>query len=395
MSLTPSEVRIVIVGVMLAMFLAALDQTIVAIALPPIARDLGDFALISWVITAYLLTSTCVTPIVGKLSDLYGRRRLLAACLIVFMAGSAYCALAPSMLALILARALQGLGGGGLITLAQTIVADVVSPRERGRYAGYFAGVWAAAALLGPTIGGILTQYYGWSWIFWINLPFGLAALLIADRALRKLPIDHHRSPIDYASIALLSGATVAFLLVLSLGGNRFAWTSREILGLAVLAVVLGGAFMRAQRRSAEPILPPRFLGDRVIGPSLAAIFVVFGSYLEASAAHRPAGHRAGVGRGRAVRRSNVDLGRVDHADDRRLRHRTDLSLQHRRRAERGRAARPRRGKRCHRLCPCAWRRHLRRRRLGAGARTHRRRPAANRTPRRSRGSHSPNLAGG
>ena len=280
MSLAPSEVRTIIAGVMLAMFLAALDQTIVAIALPPIARDLGDFTLISWVITAYLLTSTCVTPIVGKLSDLYGRRRLLVGCLVVFMVGSAFCALAPSMLALILARALQGLGGGGLITLAQTIVADVVSPRERGRYAGYFAGVWASAALLGPTFGGVLTQYYGWSWIFWINLPFSLAALLIADRALRKLPIDHHRSPIDYASIALLCGATVALLLVLSLGGNRFAWTSREILAPAVLAIALGIAFMRAQQRSDEPILPPRFLGDRVIGPSLAAIFVVFGSYL-------------------------------------------------------------------------------------------------------------------
>src|SRR5258707_7240164 len=173
---------------MRAMFLSALDQPIVAIALPPIARDLGDFALISWVITAYLLTSTCVTPIVGKLSDLYGRRRLLAICLVVFMVGSALCALAPSMLALILARGLQGLGGGGLITLSQTIVADVVSPRERGRYVAYFSVVWAASGLLGPTLGGVVTQRYGWPWIFWINLPLGLAALLIAARALRKLP---------------------------------------------------------------------------------------------------------------------------------------------------------------------------------------------------------------
>src|SRR5258707_1740126 len=146
---------------MRAMFLSALDQPIVAIALPPIARDLGDFELISWVIPAYLLTSTCVTPIVGKLSDLYGRRRLLIICLVVFMVGSALCALAPSMLALILARGLQGLGGGGLITLAQAIVADVVSPRERGRYAGYFAAVWASSALLGPAPCRILTPYFG------------------------------------------------------------------------------------------------------------------------------------------------------------------------------------------------------------------------------------------
>src|SRR6266851_6995419 len=280
MNLAPSEVRIIVTGAMLAMFLSALDQTIVATALPPIARDLGDFALISWVITAYLLTSTCVTPIVGKLSDLYGRRRLLIICLVVFMVGSALCALAPDMVALILARALQGLGGGGLITLAQAIVADVVSPRERGRYAGYFAICWASSALLGPTLGGILTQYYGWPWIFWINLPLGLAALLIAERALRKLPVEHRRSPIDYASIALLSGATVLLLLVLSLGGQRLAWTSPEILALAALAVVLGILFVRAQRRSGDPILPPRFLGDRVVGPSLAAIFIIYGGYL-------------------------------------------------------------------------------------------------------------------
>jgi EmrB/QacA subfamily drug resistance transporter len=280
MNLAPSEVRIIVAGAMLAMFLSALDQTIVATALPPIARDLGDFALISWVITAYLLTSTCVTPIVGKLSDLYGRRRLLTICLVVFMAGSALCALAPSMVALILARGLQGLGGGGLITLAQAIVADVVSPRERGRYAGYFAVVWASSALLGPTLGGIVTQYYGWPWIFWINLPLGLVALLIADHALRKLPVEHRRTPIDYASIVLLSAATVALLMVLSLGGRRFAWTSPEILALAATAAVLAFFFVRAQLRSGEPILPPRFLGDRVVGPSLAAIFIIYGSYL-------------------------------------------------------------------------------------------------------------------
>src|SRR5690348_5476629 len=137
--LTPSEIRLIVIGAMLTLFLSALDQTVVATALPPIARDLGNFALISWVITSYLLTSTCATPIVGKLSDLYGRRLVLRICLLAFIVGSALCALAPGMLALILARALQGLGGGGLITLAQTIVADVVTPRERGRYAAYFS----------------------------------------------------------------------------------------------------------------------------------------------------------------------------------------------------------------------------------------------------------------
>jgi EmrB/QacA subfamily drug resistance transporter len=280
MSLAPSEVRVVIAGAMLAMFLSALDQTIVATALPPIASDLGDFALISWVITAYLLTATCVTPIVGKLSDLYGRRRMMTVCLVVFMTGSAFCALAPSMTALILARALQGLGGGGLVVVAQTIVGEVVSPRERGRYAGYFAAVWASSALLGPMLGGLVTQFYGWPWIFWINLPLGLAALLIADHALRKLPVEHRRAPIDYVSIALLSGATVALLLVLSLAGKRFTWTAPEMLALAAAAVVLGALFFHQQRRAIEPILPPRFLGDNVIGPALASIFIINGSYL-------------------------------------------------------------------------------------------------------------------
>src|SRR6266446_5259895 len=237
MNLAPSEVRIIVAGAMLAMFLSALDQTIVATALPPIARDLGNFALISWVVTAYLLTSTCVTPIVGKLSDLYGRRMVLGACLIIFMVGSALCALAPGMIPLILARGLQGLGGGGLITMGQTIIADVVSPRERGRYAGYFAMVWGSASVLGPTIGGIVTQYYGWPWIFWINLPLGLAALLIADRALRKLTVDHHRSRVDGAGIGLLCGTTIAFLMVLSLGGKRLPWTSSGMIALAVLTV--------------------------------------------------------------------------------------------------------------------------------------------------------------
>jgi EmrB/QacA subfamily drug resistance transporter len=280
MPLTPAEIRVIVIGAMLALFLAALDQTIVATALPPIANELGDFALISWVVTAYLLTSTCATPIVGKLSDLYGRRQVLRVCLALFVVGSALCALAPAMIPLILARALQGLGGGGLMTLAQAIIADVVSPRERGRYAGYFSIVWGSSSVLGPTLGGILTEHYGWPWIFWINLPLGLAALLVADRALAKLPVDHRRSPIDYAGILLLSGATVALLLLLSLGGKRLPWTGPQALGLLAVAVILGGFFLRNQGRSPEPIVPPHFLQDRVIRPVLAAIFIIFGSYL-------------------------------------------------------------------------------------------------------------------
>jgi MFS family permease len=196
------------------------------------------------------------------------------------MAGSALCALSPGMLALILARGLQGLGGGGLITLGQTIVADVVTPRERGRYAAYFSVVWASASVLGPTLGGIVTEQYGWQWIFWLNLPLGLLALLVSDRALRKLPHDPHRSAIDFLGIGLLSAATVALLLVLSLGGKWLGWGSPAILLLAAGALALAAAFAGQQRRAPDPVLPPRFTGDSVIRPVLAASFIIYGGYL-------------------------------------------------------------------------------------------------------------------
>jgi MFS family permease len=186
----------------------------------------------------------------------------------------------PPWFPLIPARALQGLGGGGLMTLAQATIADVVSPRERGRYAGYFSIVWGGSSVLGPMLGGIVTQRYGWPWIFWINLPLGIMALLVADRALRKLPVAHRRSPIDYAGILLLSGATVALLLILSLGGKRLPWTGLQSLALFAAAVILGGLFLRNQKRSPEPIVPPQFLQDSVIRPVLVTIFLIFGSYL-------------------------------------------------------------------------------------------------------------------
>lgn len=280
MPLNPAEIRLIVIGAMLALFLSALDQTVVATALPPIAKDLGNFALISWVITSYLLTSTCVTPVVGKFSDLYGRRKMLNGCLILFMVGSALCALAPSMIPLILARALQGLGGGGLITMGQTIIADVVSPRERGRYAGYFAMVWGSASVLGPTVGGFVTQFYGWPWIFWINLPLGLTALLISNNALRKLTVDRHESRVDYAGVLLLCATTVCLLLVLSLGGERLPWASLGMVGMAGLTLLLGGVFVLQQMQSSEPIMPPHFLRDRVIRPVTITIIVIYGAYL-------------------------------------------------------------------------------------------------------------------
>ena len=280
MTLSPSETRTVVIGALLALFLSALDQTIVATALPTIGRDLGDFELISWVVTAYLLTSTCATPILGKLSDLYGRRRMMLGCLFLFMAASALCALSPTMLGLIGSRALQGVGGGGLMTMSQIVIADVVAPRERGRYSAYFAVVWAGSSLLGPTLGGVLTQYVGWPWIFWINLPLGLLAFGIVSRALSKLPVRRVEARIDYASIALLCLGTTALLLGLSWGGGVFPWISAPVAAAALVAAGCGWLFFRRQGQVDEPILPPRFLADAVIGPMLIAIFLVFGGYI-------------------------------------------------------------------------------------------------------------------
>ena len=277
---TPKEVQAVVWGALLAMALSALDQTIIATAMPAIARELGHVSLLSWVVSAYLLTSTCVTPIVGKISDLYGRRQILIVALGVFMLGSALCALSTGMVELILARALQGVGGGSLITLGQAVIGDVVSPRERARYSGYFSVVFASASVLGPSLGGFLTQYWGWEWIFWINLPLALTALFVANRALRKLPVRHRKLPIDYAGILTLSGATVALLVVVSLGGVRLPWTSPETLLLAAAAVILTGLFARIQRRAADPVLPPRFMADKVMKPLLAASFVIIGTFI-------------------------------------------------------------------------------------------------------------------
>lgn len=278
--MAPPEVRIILAGVLLALFLAALEQTIVATALPSIAADLGGFALMSWVVTAYLLSSVCATPVFGKLSDIYGRRPILIACLGIFIGGSTLCALAPDMLPLIVARAIQGIGGGGLITLSQTIVADVVSPRERGRYQAYFSGVWAASALLGPVLGGVLAEHAGWPWIFWLNLPLSFVVLLLSDRALKKLPTTRRAVRIDFLGIFLLSLGMVTLLLVVSLGGRSLAWAAPETIGLAAIAAAATAAFVWRQHITPEPILPPHFLTDRVVGPVLSSGFLVFGSYI-------------------------------------------------------------------------------------------------------------------
>src|SRR4030081_959693 len=241
-----ATVRAIIVGIMLAMFLSALEQTIVAPALPTIGRSLSDVENLSWVVTAYLLSTTLATALFGKLSDIYGRRALMLVSVSVFVLGSVACALAPTIWVLVAARALQGLGGGGvpplppplrglggggILPLAQTVIADILSPRERPMVQSYSSVMFMSASILGPVLGGFLTDYVHWSMIFWINLPLGAAALLMTNRALKRLPRHERPHRLDMLGAALMVAAAIAFLLALSWGGSRYGWGSVQILG--------------------------------------------------------------------------------------------------------------------------------------------------------------------
>jgi EmrB/QacA subfamily drug resistance transporter len=263
-ALTPAEGRLIVFGVMIAMLIAALDQTIVSTALPTIGTELGDAQMLTWVVTAYLLASTVVTPLYGKLSDLYGRRITLLVAIGVFITGSAACALSSSMLILIMARTFQGLGGGGLISLAQTVIGDLIPPKERPRFQAYVSAVFVVASLAGPLLGGFIAQHLHWSFIFWINPPIGLAALALIYSLLRKLPVSHQHHQIDWIGAACLVAATVALMLAMSWGGVRYAWGSPPVLALLAAFVVFTALFFMQQRRAAEPLLPLAVLTNRV-----------------------------------------------------------------------------------------------------------------------------------
>jgi EmrB/QacA subfamily drug resistance transporter len=264
-ALTHPEVKAIVLGIMLAMFLGALDQTIVATALPTIGRHFGNLDDLSWVVTAYLLTGTASTPLYGKLSDIHGRRAVMLTAIGVFIAGSLACALAPSMTALVLGRALQGLGGGGLMALAQTIIADIVSPRERGRYQGYIGAVFAASSVGGPVLGGFLTEHLDWSLIFWINLPLGLAALGMTSNVLKLVPFHPRKHRLDIIGAALMVSASVALLLALSWGGRRFDWISAQTGALLLTSAILWGLFAWRLVSTREPFLPLTVLGNPVV----------------------------------------------------------------------------------------------------------------------------------
>ncbi len=263
--LTHPEIKAIVLGITLAMFLGALDQTIVATALPTIGRFFGNLDDLSWVVTAYLLTGTASTPLYGKLSDIYGRRAMMLTAIVIFIAGSVACALAPSMTALVLARALQGLGGGGLMALAQTIIADIVSPRERGRYQGYIGAVFAASSISGPVLGGFLTEHIGWSLIFWINVPLGLIALGMTSSVLKRVPFRARKRRLDFLGALLLVAAAVLLLLALSWGGRRFDWISPAIGALLLSSAILWGLFAWRLVSTAEPFLPLTVLGNPVV----------------------------------------------------------------------------------------------------------------------------------
>jgi len=275
-----AAIRRIFIGLMLAMFLSALDQTIVATALATIGRAYANVENLTWVVTAYLLAATVVTPLYGKLSDVYGRRRVLLIGIAIFIIGSVACALSPSMPVLIASRAIQGLGGGGLIAMSQTIVGDAVSPRERGRYQGYFGAVFALSSIAGPVLGGVFAEHLHWSFIFWINVPLGLLALGITGRALKALPRHERPHEIDFLGAALMVTATIALLLALNWGGTRYPWSSAQILGLLGAAVALFALFIWRIATAAEPFVPLSIMRNRVVAAAIGCACLAYGTMI-------------------------------------------------------------------------------------------------------------------
>jgi EmrB/QacA subfamily drug resistance transporter len=275
--LTHKEVRSIILGVLVAMFLAALDQTIVATAMPTIGAELGDFEQLPWVVTSYLLAATAVTPLYGKLADILGRRTALLIGIGIFMVGSVMCALAPTMLTLIIARGIQGLGGGGLISLAQTVIADIVAPKERARYQAYIAGVFATSSIAGPVLGGFFAEHLTWTAIFWINVPLGLLAYGMTNSLLKKIPRHERPHRLDMLGAALMVIATLCLLLALTWGGLRYPWLSGPIIGLLAGSAVFWILFAVRLKMAVEPLISADLLQNQIVGFGTAAAFFGMG----------------------------------------------------------------------------------------------------------------------
>ncbi|HEY2795189.1 MAG TPA: MDR family MFS transporter, partial [Micromonosporaceae bacterium] len=282
-NLSHRQILLLMGGLMTGMLLAALDQTIVGTALPTIVGKLGGINHYSWVVTAYLLASTASTPLYGKISDLYGRRPVLLFAIMTFMIGSLAAGASQDMTQLIIFRAIQGLGAGGLMTLAFTIISDVVSPRERGRYMGLFGAVFGLSSVAGPLVGGYFAEH-NWRWIFYINVPTAILAVIVCNQVLRLVP--HHRRDhkIDYMGAAFMVSSVVCLLLALSWGGNQYAWGSATIIGLCIAAVVLGAIFIYVESKAAEPILPLHLFKKLTFTIANASTFILgfamFGSII-------------------------------------------------------------------------------------------------------------------
>jgi EmrB/QacA subfamily drug resistance transporter len=274
--LSEGEIRAVFVGLLLAMLLAALDQNIVAVALPRIGADLHGMEMLAWVVSSYLIGSTVSTPLFGKLGDLAGRRKALSAAIVFFILGAVGCALAPSMPLLVAFRALQGVGGGAVIAVAQAAIADVVSPRERGRYQIYFSGVHVVASVAGPVVGGLLTEHLSWHWIFWLNLPLGLLALLVSRRALGRIPVPAGRVVVDYAGALLLSAGLVVLLTGITRIGMGVPPLDPSQLVACAAAAVLLCAFVWQERRTAEPLVPLALFALPTVRLSCFILFVAY-----------------------------------------------------------------------------------------------------------------------
>jgi len=272
--LTDRDRTATMIGILTAMLLAALDQSIVTPAMPTIGGQLGDQQYLPWIVTAYLLTSTAVAPLYGKVSDIYGRRNTLYGALGLFLLGSIIAALAPNMFVLIAARAVQGLGGGGLFALTQIVIGDMLPPRERGRYSAWISGMWAIASIAGPLLGGTLAELH-WSLIFWLNLPLGALAIFVVDKPLRKLVVPRHAHKLDVPGATTLVVATAALLLLLNWGGSTYPWFSMEILGLGAVSLILWIVFGVRVSRAAEPLISVEVLANPIVLAGCFAMFMV------------------------------------------------------------------------------------------------------------------------
>ncbi len=272
---TPPQpaIRTVLVALMLAIFLGALDQTIIAVSMPAISAQFNDVGLLAWVISGYMVAMTVATPIYGKLGDLYGRRRMILGGTAIFTLASVCCAMAQSMEQLVLARVIQGIGAGGMVSVSQAILGDLVPPRERGRYQGYFSSMYAAASVVGPVLGGLLTEYLSWRWVFWLNLPLGLVAWWVTRSSLRGLATPQRAARVDYPGALLLILGLTSLLLAITLIGQGHAWHGEAVLALLGVALVGLTLFILYERRAPEPLLPLKLFGNKVAVLCWCAIF--------------------------------------------------------------------------------------------------------------------------